>query len=315
MAWISDTYAILVPNGLDSLACVTGKPISQGGIRGRLEATGYGVFLGIRAACSYEQDMKALGLSTGIAGKRVVIQGFGNVGYNAARSLARADAKVIAIAEREVAAYRRDGLDVEALHAYFEEHRTLAGAPNIEEIRPSKQALELECDILVPAAMQDQITVANVARIRAKIVAEAANGPTSEDASEQLFKRGVLLIPDMLLNAGGVTASYFEWLKNLSHVRLGRLDRRFDEAAFGRILGAVEKLTGETLDDDLRNAASRGASERDLVQSGLEETLVEAYDRIREAHKASRGIDLRTAAMMNAIEKIAIAYHHRGIFP
>lgn len=316
MAWIADTFATMGRDDLYALACVTGKPVSQGGIRGRTEATGLGVFYGIREACSQAEDMKRLGLSAGLEDKRVVIQGFGNVGYHAARFLEEAGAIIIAIAERHVAAVRPEGIDVAAAHAFFLEHDTLVGLPNTEPLTPSLDALLLDCDILIPAALENQITADNVAGVKAKIVAEAANGPTTHHASELLAERGVMVLPDLFLNAGGVVVSYFEWLKNLSHVRFGRLERRFESAAFQRIMGAVEELVGKPISDQLRRSTTQGADEADLVRSGLEETMATAYHQIRERSLTSDGkLDLRTSAMVDAIEKIGTAYRERGIFP
>ena len=315
MAWIADTYASVAPTSLDALACVTGKPVSQGGIRGRAEATGRGVFYGIRQAVSFEEDMKELGLEAGLEGKTFVLQGFGNVGYHAARFLTEAGAKLVGLAERDGTVFDKDGLDVAALHDHFQEHHGVRGFGDAEVI-DSHKGLELDCDILIPAALENQITEDNVSRIQAKIVAEAANGPTTSEAGQTLVKAGKMVLPDLYLNAGGVTVSYFEWLKNLSHVRFGRMERRFDEAAFRRILGAVQKLTGESLSEERWEAATRGAGEADLVASGLEETMIDTYCRVREAHKRSDGaLDLRAAAMVEAIEKVGTAYQERGIFP
>lgn len=316
MAWIADTYATLGRDELNALACVTGKPVSQGGVRGRTEATGRGVFFGIREACAIAEDMKALGLDPGLENKRVVIQGFGNVGYYAARFLSEAGAKIVAIAERGVAIVNEEGIDVEVAHAHWLEHGNFAEYAAARRLEPSLLALELDCDILVPAALESQITADNVHRIRAPIIAEAANGPTTHDASIALRDRGALVIPDLFLNAGGVVVSYFEWLKNLSHVRFGRLDQRFNASAYQRIVGAVEDLVGRPVREDLRTPATHGAGEEDLVNSGLEATMCETYQRIRERSKQSDGaMDLRTAAMVDAIEKIGTAYQERGIFP
>jgi glutamate dehydrogenase (NAD(P)+) len=316
MAWIADTYLTLVRNEIDAAACVTGKPVPFGGIRGRVEATGLGVYYGIREACSDASDMHKLGLDRGIEGKRVVVQGFGNVGFHAAKYLVDSGAKVIAVAEYNGVIVNEAGLDVTRL----DEHRRGAGSvltfADGKELQPTQAALELDCDILVPAALENVISSENAPRIRAKIIAEAANGPLTADASEILHKRGVFVIPDTFLNAGGVTVSYFEWLKDLEHVRFGRMEKRFEEHAFRRLLSAVESATERKFSEDMLAALSQGAGERDLVYSGLEETMCHAYreiDEIRKRHNAE--IDLRMASFIDAIDKIADAYADRGIFP
>lgn len=316
MSWIADTYMAIAEDKLNGLAVVTGKPISQGGIRGRAEATGLGVFYGLCEVCSIAEDMKALGLTTGIEGKRVVIQGLGNVGRHAATFLRDAGAVIVGVIEWDAAVHDPSGLDLDRVLDHVNEHRGLAGFPGGEPVEPSQRGLELDCDILVPAALENQITGENASRIRAKIIAEAANGPTTVEASRILGERGALIIPDTYLNAGGVTVSYFEWLKNLSHVRFGRMEKRFEANAFRRILKAVEGIVEKPFPDDAYECAARGADEQDLVYSGLEETMSEAYRQIREKKAADRRIaDLRTSSIIVAIEKIAVSYETLGIFP
>jgi glutamate dehydrogenase (NAD(P)+) len=315
MAWIADTYSAFNPGQLDAMACVTGKPVTQGGVRGRVEATGRGVYFGLREACADADDMKALGLSPGLEGKRVVVQGFGNVGYHSARFCQEGDAVIVAVAERDGTIYREDGLDVEAAQRYLHEKGSIRGFPGARDL-PTAEGLELDCDVLIPAALESQITAENAPRIRARIVAEGANGPTTFDAERILLERGILVIPDIYLNAGGVTVSYFEWLKNLSHVRFGRVGKRFEEAAFERMLLAVEKATGRLFSPDEHRRIAHGADEIDLVNSGLEETMIGAYRQIRELmRRDARVKDLRTAAFLNALQKVATSYLELGIFP
>ncbi len=316
MAWIADTYLAFNPGQIDYLACVTGKPVSQGGIRGRVEATGRGVLCGLREACGQAEDMKSLGLSRGLAGKRVIVQGLGNVGYHSAKFCQEGGAVIVAIAEYDGAIHRPEGLDVEAVARFRKETGSVLRFPGARDIVPSAAALELECDILIPAALENQITAENAPRIRAKILAEAANGPTAADAERILLDRGVMILPDVYLNAGGVTVSYFEWVKNLSHVRFGRVGKRFEEAAFDRMLTAIEKASGRMFSPDERRAIAHGADEIDLVNSGLEETMVGAYHQIRELWKRDPRVkDLRTAAFLNAVTKVANSYLELGIFP
>ncbi|MFB6230655.1 MAG: Glu/Leu/Phe/Val dehydrogenase [Salinibacter sp.] len=318
MAWIMDTFNQIGDEDLNALACVTGKPVGQGGVRGRTEATGQGVYYGIREACSYEEDMRRLGLEPGLEGKDVVIQGLGNVGYHAARILEQGNANIIGIAEIEGAIYDPSGLSVDDVVAYREENGSIHGFPGVRNIDTSAKALELPCDILVPAALEGVITTENAPSIQATIVAEAANGPITTQADEILKEKTMMIIPDVYLNAGGVTVSYFEWLRNLSHVRHGRMSRRFEERNAERILRAVDELTAEDFNEELMGRlveqVSFGAGERDLVRAGLEDTMTHAYGEIREIRE-EKNVDMRTAAFISAIDKIAGSYEQMGIFP
>ncbi len=320
MAVILDTYTSLTQteNPLDALACVTGKPVGQGGVRGRLEATGQGVYYGIREACDFADDMARLGLSRGLEGKTVVVQGLGNVGYHTAKFVQQGGGLLIGLAEYEGAIHNPAGLDLEAVMAHRRETGSLLDFPGAQNLPNSAAALELECDILVPAALEAQIRNDNVGRVKAKIIAEAANGPVTADADAVLVEKGTLIIPDVFLNAGGVTVSYFEWLRNLSHVRHGRMNRRYEEHSARRLLQAVSTLTGQQFSQEkfaqVVADVAFGASEKDLVNSGLEDTMVAAYREVREMGKLHK-TDLRTAAFINAIEKVASSYLQMGIFP
>jgi glutamate dehydrogenase (NAD(P)+) len=314
MAWIVDTYAMLAPGSIDALGCVTGKPVTQGGVRGRTQATGRGVFFALREAVNDEEEMRAIGMKPGLAGKRVVVQGLGNVGFWTAKFIQEGGGILIGLAEREGAIYSASGLDVESVHKHRTETGSILGFPGAKDIASSGEALELECDVLVPAALESVITSANVDRIKTKIIVEGANGPVTADASEKLLARNVLLVPDLYTNAGGVTVSYFEWVKNLSHMRFGRMEKRFQEHTNEQIIQAVEGLTGKKLSAGARRQAIDAAGEEELVNSGLEETMIAAYSELRAIQK-ERKVDLRTAAFINAIGKVAMAYTQRGIFP
>ncbi|MFC1679246.1 Glu/Leu/Phe/Val dehydrogenase [Elusimicrobiota bacterium] len=316
MSWIADTFAAFHPREINALACVTGKPIGQGGIRGRTEATGRGVFYGIREACAHADDMKELGLSQGIEGKRVVVQGLGNVGYYAAKFCREAGCLIVGVAEWDGAVIDPRGIDVDALLEHKRAKGSIRGYGRGRFIADSAQALELECDILIPAALENQITRDNAHRIKARIIAEGANGPTTVEAEKILRKRGVLILPDIYLNAGGVTVSYFEWLKNLSHVAFGRMYRRFHEESHDKILGAIESTSGVRFPIKERKEIMRGAEELDYVNSGLEDTMIRSYEQMREAYKQGKKIpDLRTAGFILAIDKVAASYLELGIFP
>ena len=319
MAWIYDTYRTFSGNDIDAAGCVTGKPEAQSGIKGRTEATGRGVFYGIRECCNYAEDMEKLGLKPGIAGKTVVIQGLGNVGsFSGKISQDEGGAVIVGIGEVEGYIHNPDGFDIHEVLAYRQEHGTIIDFPGAKSYGKEHRegCLELECDILIPAALENVINATNAERIKAKIIAEAANGPITSGAQRILKKRDCLIIPDMYLNAGGVTVSYFEWLKNLSHMRFGRMEKRFNENTYDQMLDLVEKSTGREINDRDRALVARGADEIDLVRSGLEETMVSAYQQIRAVYAQHPDIpDLRTAAFVLSINKIASDYMALGIFP
>lgn len=316
MSWIMDTYLSLNPNDIDAQACVTGKAISQGGVQGRAEATGLGVFFGVREACSFKEDMDKIGLSTGVEGKRVIVQGLGNVGYHTAMYFEEAGAKLVGLIEYDGAIYNEDGLDLNAVQAHRQKTGGILNFPGAVNYENPADGLELPCDILIPAALESVVHKGNADRIQAKIIGEAANGPLTADADTILNSKGVLVIPDIYLNAGGVTVSYFEWLKNLSHVRYGRLEKRFSENMYQELIGIIETTTGKKVSELERKTVLRGPDEIDLVHSGLEDTMMDSYRELREIYKSVDGIeDLRTAAFYCAINKVGIAYEQRGIFP
>ncbi|MCB0520783.1 MAG: Glu/Leu/Phe/Val dehydrogenase [Lewinellaceae bacterium] len=317
MAWILDTYRTLRENELDAAGCVTGKPVNQFGIRGRTEATGRGVFYGLRQACDHVEDMKKLKLSPGIAGKRMVIQGFGNVGtYSAQISQGEGDALIIAVGEHDGYIYDEKGIDIQKLIAVKKETGSIMNYPASFKSKPEdrEKVLELECDILVPAALEEVINVNNAKNIKAKIIGEAANGPITSVAEEILLKKGILIIPDVYLNAGGVTVSYFEWLKNLSHMRFGRMDKRYRQQGREGIIGLVESMVGRKVPEDMVHKFVKGADEVDLVRSGLEESMINSYNITRNIMK-EKNIDMRTAAFVNAVQLIGQDYQSMGIFP
>ncbi len=317
MAWILDTYQQLNNGELDSAACVTGKPVNQNGIRGRTEATGRGVFYGLREMLSFKEDCKAMGLEPGIEGKTMVIQGLGNVGtYTGSISIEEGGVKVIGISEIEGTIVNPKGININKLVKYRRDKGTIIGFPGTTALKDRDDWIGLECDILVPAALESQITKINAKKVKARIIAEAANGPVTADAEAILLKKGVVIMPDMYLNAGGVTVSYFEWLKNLSHVRYGRIEKRFDQNAYTNLVTTVEELTGKTISTREKKMLTRGPDEIDLVRSGLEETMSTAYGQIREIYRRKKTVtDLRSAAFINAINKIASDYLTLGVFP
>lgn len=316
MSWIVDTYVAFHPGEIDAYGCVTGKPIANGGVHGRKEATGRGVYFGIREACSIPEDMKKLGLTTGIAGKKISVQGLGNVGYYSAKFCVEAGAILVAVSEIDCALLNPKGLDLENLMQWKREKGTLLEYPHAKVVKNPAVALEVPCDILIPAALESVITEENAPRIKAKIIAEGANGPCTPEGEDILLKKGALIVPDMFLNAGGVTVSYFEWLKNLSHVHFGRMDKRFSENTNKIFVDQIEKITGQKLNADAKNLLEHGADEEDLVNSGLEDTMISSYHNIRKTWKQDKRIkDMRTAAFVCAIDGVASSYTTLGIWP
>lgn len=317
MAWILDTYTSMNHGEIDATACVTGKPVTQYGIAGRNEATGRGVFYGLREALSYEDDMKALGLTVGMKGKTIAIQGLGNVGSFAA-SICQNEggAKIVAVAEYEGSIYNPDGIDINKLLKHRKAKGTIMSFPGVKKLKNNDDALFVDCDILIPAALESVIHKGNAKKIKAKIIGEAANGPVTFDGEKILLQSGVMIVPDFYLNAGGVTVSYFEWLKNLSHLRFGRMEKRFDTRAYDKLVDFVLKATGGTISNREREFLTKGADEIDLVRSGLEETMITAYGDIRAMWKRRKKVkDLRTAAFLVSLNKISNDYISMGIFP
>lgn len=316
MAWMADTYRTLKQGELHAYACVTGKPLSLHGIPGRTEATGLGVYMGIREAVSDRIEMKKLGLDPGLAGKSVIIQGFGNVGSSAARFLVeRGGVTVIGIAEYDGAIFNKDGIDLDLFDQFRKEGGDLKDFPGGEFNEDSKEILERPCDILVPAALENQITEENALRIKAKIIAEAANGPINFAGEKILLGKNIMIIPDIYLNAGGVTVSYFEWLKNLSHVSFDRMIAGHEVNRNRDLLESMEFLAGKNLPKDHRSSLLRQAKEEDFVKAALDDTMKRAYWNIHNTMRRKAMPDLRTAAFALAIEQISHSYQDLGIFP
>ncbi|MCB1199005.1 MAG: Glu/Leu/Phe/Val dehydrogenase [Leptospiraceae bacterium] len=315
MAWIANTYMVLKQNEPDSYACVTGKPLNLYGVPGRKAATGMGVFFGLRALVDVSEDMKALGLKAGLEGKEVIIQGLGNVGYNTGVFLQNAGAIITGICEFNGAIYNKKGFDIEKVFKEFRETGSLRKIEADKFIEDSSAGLEWPCDILIPAALENQITKENAPRISAKIIAEAANGPVTPDAEKILLSKGILIIPDLYLNAGGVTVSFFEWLRNLNHVAFGRMDKRQEAYQSNSILQLMQKMTGKKIDEKVFTDLTNGPDELDYINGALEETMTRSYHDIRSKSIKSKTSDLRTAAYLLAIERVSEYYTTAGIFP
>ena len=310
MAWFATAYRTLHPEDINADACITGKPREMGGINGRIEATGRGVQYGLQAFFSHPEDVAAAGLDGGLEGKRVVLQGLGNVGFHAARFLQEEDGAIVtAIIERDGAIVNDNGIPVIGLLDHLRKTGGVRGFPEGRYEENGRSVLEKQCDILIPAALEGQITTENAGRIQARVVAEAANGPVTYDADRILRDRGIVVIPDLYLNAGGVTVSYFEWTKNLSHMRFGRLDRRMNQLRAHTTIEVVEHATGKKIPEVFERNLTRETDELNLVRSGLDDTMRGAYEQIREVWHARADVpDLRTAAYVVSVGKVAKYY-------
>ena len=320
MAWIADQYKRMNTTELNGVACVTGKPINAGGIQGRTEATGRGVQYALHAFFRDSQGLEKAGLTGKLKGKRVVVQGLGNVGYHAAKFLSEEDGCIVtSIIERDGALHDEDGLNVESVHQWIAKHGTIKGYPDTHCEADGAKLLEVECDILIPAALEGVINMSNADRVKAPLIVEAANGPVTAGADEILRKKGCVIIPDMYANAGGVTVSYFEWVKNLSHIRFGRMQRRQEESRHQLVVDELERLSsdkqlGWTLSPDFKEKYLRGAGELELVRSGLDDTMSSAYQSMANVwHGRDDVDDLRTAAYLVSIEKVAASYRAKGL--
>ncbi|MEH6834380.1 MULTISPECIES: Glu/Leu/Phe/Val family dehydrogenase [Falsihalocynthiibacter] len=320
MAWIADQYARMNTTDINARACVTGKPLNAGGIAGRVEATGRGVQYALKEFFRHEEDKAAAGLSGKLDGKRVIVQGLGNVGYHAAKFLSEEDgSKIIGIVEHDGALLDEDGLDVEAVRHWIVTHGGVTGYPEAKYIAQGAKLLEHDCDILIPAALEGVINLKNAKNIKAPLIIEAANGPVTAGADKILREMGCVIIPDMYANAGGVTVSYFEWVKNLSHIRFGRMQRRQEEGRHQLVVDELERLSadkelGWTLSPDFKTKYLKGADELELVRSGLDDTMRTAYQSMREVwHGREDVTDLRTAAYLVSIGKVAASYQAKGL--
>ena len=320
MAWIADQYARMNTTDINARACVTGKPINAGGIQGRTEATGRGVQYALHEFFRDPRDMAKAGMSGTLDGKSVIVQGLGNVGYHAAKFLSEEDGcKIVGIIEHDGGLFDENGLDVEDVRNWIIKHHGVDGYPSGKYIKDGSKYLEAECDILIPAAMEGVINLANAANIQAPLIIEAANGPVTAGADEILREKGCVIIPDMYANAGGVTVSYFEWVKNLSHIRFGRMQRRQEENRHQLLIDELERLSSDAgvgwqLSPDFKQKYLRGAGELELVRSGLDDTMRVAYQSMRDVwHERDDVSDLRTAAYIVSIDKVASSYRAKGL--
>jgi len=317
MAWILDTYQTFKGGEIDAAGCVTGKPVRQNGINGRTEATGRGVYYGLREVFNDEKLIKRINTTQGMAGKTMVIQGMGNVGsYTGLISQNEGDVRIIGLSEIEGTIYSEKGIDMQAALDYRKEHGTIVGMPGTVTLPNRGDWVAIDCDILVPAALESVLTEENAHLVKAKVIGEAANGPITAGAADIIIKNGGVIVPDMYLNAGGVTVSYFEWLKNLSHMRFGRMDKRFNQNTYENIVSTFENLTGKSISEKEKTFITRGAEEVDLVRSGLEETMINSFHQIMEVYHGYEKVNnLRDAAFITALNKVANDYMTLSVFP
>lgn len=320
MAWMADQYRRMNTTDINGAACVTGKPLNAGGIAGRIEATGRGVQYALREFFRHSDDVKAARLSGGLEGKRVIVQGLGNVGYHAAKFLSEEDGcRIVAVIERDGAVVRDEGIPIEFLKTHIGATGGVKDFPRGTYVEDGASVLEADCDILIPAALESVINIENAGRIRAPLIIEAANGPITAGADEILRAKGTVIIPDLYANAGGVTVSYFEWVKNLSHIRFGRMQRRQEEAQNALLVGEIERMlksTGvkEGLSAKFKEEYVRGAGELELVRSGLDDTMRTAYQSMREVWHGRKEVDdLRVAAYIVSIGRVAASYRSKGL--
>lgn len=320
MAWIADQYQRMHTTDINGPGCVTGKPVEGGGIQGRTEATGRGIQYAMQEFFRHPQDIAAAGLDGTLSGKRVIVQGFGNVGFHAAQFLSQEDSALITcVIERDGAISNPDGLVVDALKAWVDETGGVANFAGGTFDPDGAKYLTADCDILIPAALEGVINLSNADDVKAKLIVEAANGPVTSGADEILREKGVVIIPDMYANAGGVTVSYFEWVKNLSHIRFGRMQRRAEERRHQLLVDELERLDellGDawTMSPNFKDKYLRGAGELELVRSGLEDTMRSAYNDMAKVWRQRDDVpDLRTAAYLVAIGKVAVSYQAKGL--
>ncbi len=313
MAWMADEYRKLGnSDAINQAACVTGKPVVRGGIEGRVEATGRGVQFALRAYLDHADTAPISGRKS-MDGLTVVVQGFGNVGYHAAKFLSEDGARIVGIVEHDAAIFDPNGLNVDAVASFRNETGSIGTFPGAETVDSAQGLTHMAADILIPAAKENAITAENCHDVNYQLIVEAANGPITADAEEVLTKRGILVLPDLYVNAGGVVVSYFEWVKNITHLPFGLMDKRQNATVGRAVVTALEDIAGRPLHDQQRNQIARETSEIDLVRSGLEEIMIRAFDDIMRCKTAQKVDTLRMAAYVVTIARIADFYRAIGL--
>jgi len=317
MMWIADEYRRLRSDDINGVACVTGKPLAGNGIEGRTEATGRGVQYAIRTFLETPHDaLKADFKTRNLQDLAVVVQGLGNVGYHAAKFLSEEDGcRIVSVIEWDGVVRNPVGIDIEALKTHMKSTGALKGFGGGDYEPDGESALADECDILIPAALESVINKQNSDAIRARLIVEAANGPITFNADKRLRERGVVIIPDLYANAGGVVVSYFEWVKNITHIPFGLMERRYDEIRNRTLARSLEIMTGKSLPDEAEQELFYGRREIDLVRSGLDGMMRSAYSELsrRWNDPGNPAPDLRTAAYAVSIRRLSEAYRAIGL--
>ena len=313
MGWILDAYKSLRPDDINHMAGVTGKSVDHGGIKGRLEATGRGVCEALKEFFRHPEEVQRAGVNKELSDQNIIIQGFGNVGFNSAKALFQNGAKIIGIAEKDGGIFNDKGIDIKELEKYQLENNTILNFPTTKTIKNSADLLSYDCDILIPAALENVVSLDNADSIKAKIICEAANGPITYRADQRLREKGKVIIPDIYANAGGVTVSYFEWIRNISHIRMGRLNKRYEEHRGEAIFKAIEQISPNKLPKDMINQLVYGANEEDIISSGLEDTMRVAFQEILEMREKYNLNNYRLATYAIALKKIEKSYLELGI--
>ena len=312
MAWIADEYKRLNPQDINAYACVTGKPENMGGVDGRTEATGRGIFYALSSFFN-SPDIKKTSLKGKLSSQSIIIEGLGKVGYYAARALRDHGCKVIGVIEKKTAFYNQNGLDIDQIDSWIKDTRDPKDYPSQNEIKSREELLSVGCDVFIPAAREGTITEENQKILNTKLICEGANGPLTSRADHYLNKRGILIIPDLYANAGGVAVSYFEWVRNLSHMRFGRMEKRRKEYETTSILSVIESSTGKRVSSKTKSMLNQGPTELDLVRSGLEDMMTEAYENMSIIWNENNYPTLRSTAYIYSIKKLIESYKSIGI--
>ena len=312
MAWIADEYKRLNPHDINAYACVTGKPENMGGVDGRTEATGRGLFYALNSFFN-SQDVKKTKIKGKLSSQKIILEGLGKVGYFAARALRDHGCKIIGVIEKDQSFFNSEGLDIDAIRNWLIESGDPKNYSNQVELKSREEVFSENCDIYIPAATEGTITDANYNLLNAKIICEGANGPITSKADQLLTKKGILIIPDLYANAGGVAVSYFEWVRNLQHMRFGRMEKRRKEYENASLISVIESTTGAKVSSQTKDLLNQGPSEIDLVRSGLEDMMTEAYENMSEIWNQNNYDSLRTTAFIYSIKKLIKSYKNIGI--
>ena len=312
MAWIADEYKRLNPHDINAYACVTGKPENMGGVDGRTEATGRGIFFALNSFFN-SSDLKKTKIKGNLKSQKIIIEGLGKVGYFAAKALRDHGSTIIGIIEKDQSFFNPKGLDIDLIRTWLDQSSEAKDYPNQKELLSKDEVFSTACDIFIPAATEGTITEDNFHLLNTKLICEGANGPLTSRADQFLNDKGVLIIPDLYANAGGVAVSYFEWVRNLQHMRFGRMEKRRKEYENASLISVIETSTGSKISSQTKNLLNQGPTEIDLVRSGLEDMMTEAYENMSEIWNENKYDSLRTTAYIYSIKKLIESYRNIGI--